>query len=372
MKLPTTIALAMVMSFVSSLNADNEPLPNADTWLSANEPIIRERLNQLRLPLPVSQPNQVMAYIRDYVHIGTQETATMLGRSNFYIPIFEHYLSIYQLPQELKYLPVVESGLKNESLSGAGAKGLWQLMEITARQYQLRIDADYDERLDPYRSTEAAVRILSDLYDQYQDWQLTIAAYNSGVGRVNKAIKAAGCTNYTEVSLHLPRETQRYVPAFIAAAYIHKHYTDHNIVIVPFFKGDVRTFSINQTISLSKVASITGTPLSTIKKLNPAFPTGVVKPVKKSHFLVIPATAAASFRNWLSGQPGYNHSAHVPKGHYHTTYAVAPGDNIEAIARRFQCSTEDLLRWNNLTTREVTARQELNIYISKEFLMRRV
>jgi membrane-bound lytic murein transglycosylase D len=372
MKLPITIAVAMVMLLVVSLQANNLTSPDADPWLSANQSIIKERLKQLRLPLSIQQPDQVIDYIRDYALVGTTETSTMLGRSEFYLPIFEHYLSIYQLPQELKYLPTVESGLKNESHSGAGAKGLWQLMEITARQYQLSISPDYDERLDPYRATEAAVRILSDLFDQYQDWQLTIAAYNSGVGRVNKAIKAAGCTNYAEVSLHLPRETQRYVPAFIAAAYIHKHYSDHHITIVPFINYDVRTFSINQPISLAKVASITGTSLPLIKKLNPAFPTGMINPAKKSHFLVIPASTAAPFRNWLAKQPGYNHSMHAPKGFYHTTYAVAPGDNIEAIAKRFQCSTEDVLQWNNLKTRELANRQELNIYISKEFLMRRV
>ncbi len=373
MKFPWIIVAAM--AFHSVLVYGAAPRKNdADTWTTTTEQAIEKRLEQLRLPFPVQSSNRIIRYIRDYTAVGISETEAMLGRSALFLPIFEHYLSLYQLPQELKYLPTVESGLKTDTQSPAGARGLWQLMEVTARQYKLRVNSTTDERLDPYKSTEAAMRILSDLYDQYQDWTLTIAAYNCGPGRVNKAIRLAGCKDYWEVSRYLPLETQRYVPAFVAAAYIHKHYTDHSLTprsSIAASEG-VRVFRISTTMTFSQVAKACNITIQTIRQLNPAFPGGVIPQSATGYYLTIPATASPVFRQWLSSLPAYDHTVYANREAYHTTYVTAPGDGIDVVARRFQCSVDDIMRWNNLKAREIVVNQELNIYLSKEFLLRKV
>lgn len=346
---------------------------DADTWTSATESAIHQRLEQLRLPFPVKQTQKVMTYIRDYAVVGVNETEAMLGRAALLMPIFEHYLSVYQLPQELKYLPIVESGLKADTRSPAGARGLWQLMEVTARQYKLRVTGGADERLDPYKSTDAAMRILSDLYEQYQDWPLTIAAYNCGPGRVNKAIRLAGKKDYWTVSRYLPAETQRYVPAFVAAAYIYKHHKDHNLTpqLIEAGKDGVRVFRISTAMNFSDIAKASGVSVSVIRQLNPAF-AGAIPASSTGYYLTLPAASSSAFRRWLNQIPAYDHSAFAAKGFYHTTYVVAPGDLIETVARRFQCSVADIMRWNNLKVQEVVVNQELNIYLSKDFLLRKV
>lgn len=363
------------MAFHSVHSHGAPPLDKtAGTWNASTVKEVQQRLEELRLPFPLQSHDRVIRYVRDYAAVGINETEAMLGRSALFIPVFEHFLSAYQLPQELKYLPIVESGLKTDSKSPAGARGLWQLMEVTARQYKLRVNSATDERLDPYRSTEAAMRILSDLYDQYQDWPLTIAAYNCGPGRVNKAIRMAGCKDYAEVSKHLPFETQRYVPAFIAAAYIYKHHEDHGLSarVKDAYAAGVRVFNISSAMTFSQVAKAANTTIQVIRELNPAFPGGVIPQSDKGYYLTIPAPASPVFREWLSRQAGYNHTIYANKEAYHTTYVTAPGDGIDAVARRFQCSVEDIMRWNNLNAREIVVNQELNIYLSKDFLLRRV
>jgi membrane-bound lytic murein transglycosylase D len=370
MKFPWTIAAAMAIHSVVA-NANPSPVaPLAERWTTSVVADVEERLTELRLPFKVKSNAQTIRYIRDYAAVGVSETEAMLSRGTLLTPIFEHYLSIYQLPQELKYLPMVESGLKVGPRSPAGARGLWQLMEVTARQYRLKVNAYTDERLDPYKSTEAAMRILSDLYDQYQDWPLAIAAYNCGPGRVNKAIRLAGCNDYWEVRHHLPKETQRYVPAFIAATYIAKHYADHGLTVE--MPEAVRVYKISTAMTFSQVAAACNSTIRDIRMLNPAFSGGVIPASDNGHYITVPAVSSPVFNKWLSRQAGYNHAAHAPKGSYHTTYVVAPGDRIEAVAQRFQCTVEDILRWNNLKLREIVINQELNIYLSRDFLLSRV
>ncbi len=374
MRFPRLVTIAAPYSTVQSYRTSPPMWSLEDSWTAATEAQIKSRIDQLRLPFTMQTTPRVISYIKDYVLVGAAETEVMLGRSFFFMPVFEHYLGLYQLPQELKYLPTVESGLKTDTRSSAGARGLWQLMEVTARQYKLQVSADADERLDPFKATEAAVQLLSDLYDQYQDWPLTIAAYNCGPGRVNKAIRLAGCKDYQEVSRFLPIETQRYVPAFVAAAYVHKHYADHNLSPKAFepAEGGVRVFRISSMLDLNQVAKVCNTSATVIRQLNPAFPGGIIPASVAGYYLTVPAAASKAFRDWLVKKPGYDHTAFAGTDTYHTTYLTAPGDGIELIARRFQCSVEDIMRWNNLKSREVVVNQELNIYLSKEFLLRRV
>lgn len=374
MRFPSVVTIAVLFLSVQSYGSSPPVFNTEEGWTAATEAQINARIGQLRLPFSPKSTSGVINYVKDYVVVGVTETEVMLGRSFFFMPVFEHYLGLYQLPQELKYLPMVESGLKTDTRSSAGARGLWQLMEVTARQYKLQVSEVADERLDPFKSTEAAMQILSDLYDQYQDWPLTIAAYNCGPGRVNKAIRLAGCKDYDEVSRFLPVETQRYVPAFVAAAYVHKHYGDHNLSPRAFepAEGGVRVFKISSALNLSQVAKACNVSYSVLRQLNPAFPSGVVPASSTGYYLTIPAAASKVFRAWLGNKQGYNHSIYADNEAYHTTYVTASGDGIELVARRFQVSVEDIMRWNNLKVREIVVNQELNIYLSKEFLLRRV
>jgi membrane-bound lytic murein transglycosylase D len=374
MRFPSVVTIAVLLLSVQCYGTSPPSILAEESWSASTEAQIKARIGQLRLPFSPQPSSRVMNYIRDYVVVGSAETEVMLGRSFFFMPVFEHYLGLYQLPKELKYLPMVESGLKTDTRSSAGARGLWQLMEVTARQYKLQVNNLADERLDPFKSTEAAVQMLSDLYDQYQDWPLTIAAYNCGPSRVNKAIRLAGCKDYDEVSRFLPVETQRYVPAFVAAAYVHNHYGDHNLSPKVFepSEGGVRVFRISSELNLIQAAKVCNISYNVLRQLNPAFPGGVIPASATGYYFTIPASASVAFRDWLGKKQGYIHAAHADNDAYHTTYVTASGEGIELVARRFQVTVEDIMRWNNLKVREVVVNQELNIYLSKEFLLRRV
>ncbi len=168
--------------------------------------------------------------IERYVIKYPDQVQGLLARSDYYFPLFEEIFDAYNLPQELKYLAVIESALKPKAMSRAGAGGLWQFMRGTGKLYGLRIDEHIDERSDPVKATEAAARYLSDLYDIYDDWTLALAAYNCGPGNVKKAIrKAGGKKDFWKIYNYLPKETRSYVPIFVAATYAFHYYEAHGI-----------------------------------------------------------------------------------------------------------------------------------------------
>lgn len=181
-----------------------------------SEAVIQQRINSLNSPVEVKIDSVVVAYIKDYVVYGQKATPYLIGRTALYFPIFEHYLKVYRLPEQLKYLAVIESQLQPHAESQVGATGLWQFTEATARQFHLAINEHVDERRDPIRSTEAAVAYLSQLYNKYRDWALVLAAYNCGPARLNQAISAAGERNFWKLRSYLPKETQMYIPRFFS------------------------------------------------------------------------------------------------------------------------------------------------------------
>ena len=172
---------------------------------------------------------QVKKSIARLLNSGRRETEKFLGKGVLYFPVFDQYLERYQLPEELRFLPVVESRLKPNATSAAGASGLWQFMPATARAYELNVNRKVDERLDPHKSTEAAVSLLADLYEEFGDWGLALAAYNCGPSRVKRAIRKTGCNNFWDIRKYLPRQTQQYIPAFLAAVYVCRNFELHNL-----------------------------------------------------------------------------------------------------------------------------------------------
>lgn len=193
---------------------------------------LRERLGNLRGCLTLKANGVVKGYIKTYVQVKAEKTRMMLGRRLTYFPLFEQKLKEAGLPADLKYLAVVESALNAKAVSRVGATGLWQFMPYTGKDYDLQQTGVVDERSDAVKSTEAAVRYLKVLHNQFNDWALALAAYNSGPGRVNAAIKRAHSRDFWAIQRFLPQETRNYVPAFIAATYICNYFPLHNVEVI--------------------------------------------------------------------------------------------------------------------------------------------
>ena len=345
------------------LNARTE----TELRLPANdEGDIKGRLAQLKIPVEPRYNEEVRSLIKEYTTNGFRDTEAMLGRTSLLFPIFEHYLALYGLPQELKYLPIVETSLNSDARSGAGAAGLWQFIPATARQYRLRINEFVDERFDPYRSTEAAVKMLSALYEQYNDWQLVLAAYNCGPARVNSAIRNAGCRNFWELKGYLPLETQNYVPRFIAAAYIATFYSDHGLQ--PSLSGmetGIRAMKVYDSFSFSDIAYASGVSIREIKALNPSYRSALIPKSARGNFLLLPVPAMGKFRNYVNVRRTNQNidPALLYPNFYEVSYVVGPGETIEGLARRFRITTADLMRWNHLSHPEIFVNQELMVFL---------
>ncbi|MEL6355794.1 MAG: transglycosylase SLT domain-containing protein [Bacteroidota bacterium] len=275
--------------FASSAPNTSTPIPTK----SSKRQVYSDRLAGLDLPLTPSVDAQLQRKIYQYVGRGGSGTELMLGRAELYFPIFEMYLQQFELPVSLKYLPVAESLLRSKAVSSARAAGLWQLMPGTARAYGLRVDNVVDERLNPHRSTEAAMRILRDLYIQFEDWSLVLAAYNSGSGRVRKAIRLAGTHEYSQVKRYLPKETQQYVAAYLAAAYAVNFYGDHGLAPRAGKLNDqpLSYLRVYRELSLRKVARAADIDYRYLRRLNPAYGRGYIPKNRVGHRLCVPKQA---------------------------------------------------------------------------------
>ncbi|HMQ49834.1 MAG TPA: lytic transglycosylase domain-containing protein [Saprospiraceae bacterium] len=263
---------------------------------------IHYRILSMEMPFNVEYSSRVKQYINSYVFSGKRETERMLGRSQMFFPMFEHYLKVYGLPDELKYIPLLESRLKPEAESEAGAAGLWQFIPETARQYRLTVNEYLDERKDPYKSTEAAMLMLSALYTEFQDWSLVLAAYNCGPGRVKRAIRLTGCDDsFWDIQHLLPQQTQSYVPAMIATIYVAKDYTWHELKpkAYSFYQKPYRVFKIYRSIDLEAIAHHCGMPSAELNVLNPGYLQSFIPASKKGHYLILPEDALPEFQQYV-------------------------------------------------------------------------
>ena len=219
------------------------------------------------LPNVIEMPyNEVVRkFIDQYSNRWRRSIAVMLGTSNFYFPLFENALESYQIPLELKYLPIIESALNPSATSRVGAAGLWQFMPATGKQYGLEITSLIDERRDPIKGTYAAAHLLKDLYDIFGDWTLAIASYNCGPANVSKAIKrAGGVTDYWKIYPYLPAETRGYVPAFIAANYIMTYYCEHNICPVNTrLPANTDTIMVSRNVRFEQISELCNVSMDT-------------------------------------------------------------------------------------------------------------
>lgn len=256
-----------------------------------------ERLKKLPTIIEMPYNDVVQKFIDRYSGDLRHSVSYMLGASNFYMPIFEQALETYNLPLELKYLPVIESALNPRAVSRVGATGLWQFMINTAKRYGLEVNSLVDERRDPVKSSYAAAHYLSDLYKIFDDWNLVIAAYNCGIDKVNKAIhRTKGSADYWNIYPNLPKETQGYVPAFIAANYIMNYYCDHNICpMLTELPVKTDTVVVNQNIHFKQIAEVLDINIDELHELNPQYRTDMIDGYSEPSSIRLPSSLIGPF-----------------------------------------------------------------------------
>ncbi|RPG81334.1 MAG: LysM peptidoglycan-binding domain-containing protein [Crocinitomicaceae bacterium TMED114] len=292
----------------------------------------------------------------------------MMGRAAHYFPMFEEALDRHGLPPELKYLPVLESGLNPLARSRAGATGLWQFMYNTARRQDLEINSWVDQRRDPQAATDAACRFLKRLNEIYDgDWHLALAAYNAGPGNVNKAIRRARSRDFWTVRRFLPRETAKYVPSIVALAYLFAHPVECGIVpsepLIPRFALD--TVVVHRNIRFDQVARVTGRTVAEIAQLNPQYRKEVVPgEIGGGWPIVLPLSAVGAF---IDGMPEALEwePYRTPEVKFEpevTVYRVRNGDVLGTIARRHGVSVRELRQWNSLRGDMIRVGQKLYIH----------
>ena len=256
-----------------------------------------ERLRRIPSVMELAYNDIVQRFIDRYSGRLRYSVSYMLGAANFYMPIFEEALDTYQLPLELKYLPIIESALNPKAVSRVGATGLWQFMLSTGKQYGLEINSLVDERRDPVKSSYAAARMLRDLYRIFGDWNLVIAAYNCGPENIKKAIhRANGEKDYWKIYPYLPAETRGYVPAFIAANYIMTYYCEHNICpMTTYLPAQSDTVVVNKELHLEQIAGVIGTDIDLLRSLNPEFRRDIVPGNSKPYAIRMPISDTGKF-----------------------------------------------------------------------------
>ena len=255
------------------------------------------RLGRIPAVMEMVYNEVVQKFIDRYTGRLRHSISYMLGASNFYMPIFEEALETYQLPLELKYLPIIESALNPTAVSRVGATGLWQFMIGTGKQYGLKVNSLVDERRDPVKASYAAAHYLSDLYKVFGDWNLVIAAYNCGPENINKAIhRAKGEKDYWQIYPYLPKETRGYVPAFIAANYVMTYYSLHNICpMTTRLPAKTDTVMVNKNLHMEQVAEVIGINIDLLRSLNPMYRRNVTPGATEPMPLRLPQTEVGKF-----------------------------------------------------------------------------
>lgn len=366
---------------------DSTEINFAETFpVNLPDSVYIQRLKDTEQVIDLSYNEVVKNFIKMYTERKRNLVEIMLGLSNYYFPVFEETLDKYDLPLELKYLPIIESALNPKALSRVGANGLWQFMYGTGKNMKLEINSFVDERRDPLKSTDAAARYLKQLYDTYGDWHLAIAAYNCGPGNVNRAIKRSGDkTNYWEIYNRLPRETRGYVPAYIAATYVMTYYMEHNLIPrVPDMSLFADTLIIDQYLHFDQVAATLGMDKEELRAMNPMYRRDIIPAKKdKPYPIILPQNKIMEFISKDSLVFAWERDKYFPDntlvtpaentGNYFTPgdikgkakifYTVKSGDNPGYIASWYKVRTSDLNYWNNINRNMIRVGQKLVVYV---------
>jgi len=341
---------------------------------------LKKRLKELnaKTPFNIEYNSSLESVIKRYLKDRKRHIEKLIALSAYYFPMFERELDNYDIPLEVKYLAIVESALKPKAKSRVGATGLWQFMFTTGKMYDLNVSSYVDERSDPIKSTEAACKYLASLYKIFGDWDLALAAYNSGPGNVSKAIRrSGGYQNYWNIRPNLPRETAGYLPAFLATMYIFEYAKEHgfNFKTPDFTYIETDTIRVKDMIALDQVSELLEIPIEELQFLNPSYKLDIIPFVKEEHYtLRLPREKVGLFvsnedsiykfvRNEFSKR-----EKPLPQFFDNDTklrYRVRSGDYLGKIARRYGVRVSQIKSWNGLRNNNLRIGQRLTIYPRK-------
>jgi membrane-bound lytic murein transglycosylase D len=361
-------------NYVSNLETDSLKQLTIDT------DVLKERLELLnqKTPFNIAYNPSLERVIQSFLLRRHEFMERMITASQFYFPMFEQELDNYNIPLEIKYLAIVESALNPRAKSRVGATGLWQFMYSTGKMYGLDVSSYVDERSDPIKSTAAACKYLSKLYETFGDWDLALAAYNSGPGNVNKAIRrSGGYTNYWNIRRNLPRETAGYVPAFLATMYLFEYANEHGIKLNkaerPYFETD--TVHVKNLITFDQISKLVGVSNEELKVLNPSYKLDIIPRIKgKEYFLRLPKDAIGKFVAneaaiyAFAEKENKSKESALPKlvtAEDRIRYRVRSGDYLGRIAERYGVGVSQIKRWNGLRSNNLRVGQRLTIYPRK-------
>ena len=347
---------------------------------NVSDAVMKERLENMNSFITLPYNDKVRNFMVLYSEKMPSKMSNILGLCQYYMPIFEETFSRYNLPDELKYVAIIESALNPTAVSRAGAKGMWQFMTKTAKSYGLEINSFVDERLDPFKSSDAAARYLEDSYSIFGDWNLAISSYNCGPGNVNKAIRRSGRRDLWSVYEYLPRETRGYVPAFVGAMYAIKYSKEYgltpNSVQMPV---QVDTFMIRKNLHFQQISDLVGISMEEIRDLNPQYIKDIIPGNTKPYVLRLPYTFSSAFianedsiytykaaellnpQTLVSTKPT---SSEGSSAGTRISYKVRSGDSLGKIASRHHVTVAQLKSWNHLRSNTIRVGQRLYIYRS--------
>jgi len=354
---------------------DKDILANTTTVLTTE--LLKKRLHDLNVKTPfhLEYNPALEKVINSYLKHRKKYYPALMARAKYYFPMFERYLDQYDIPLEMKYLAIVESALRPDARSWVGATGLWQFMYGTGIQFDLKVNSYVDERQDPVKSTIAACQYLSQLYKIFGDWDLALAAYNSGPGNVSKAIKrSGGYKNYWNIRPFLPTETAGYVPAFYATMYIFEYADKHHIYpeSPKIYHFETDTIRVKRTISFDQISEKTGINSDLLSFLNPSYKIDIIPYVKEKNYAVrLPRRDMIEFLEKeeeiyaLANEDDAKREKPLPKYFEmdkRIRYKVRSGDYLGKIANKFGVRVSDIKRWNGLRTHHLKIGQRLSIY----------
>ena len=376
MKVGSTVFLSMF--YVISVFAEHDSIHQTYDYIpDANYAEIADRIECINTEIPLTFNKTVKSFI-DYFSVRNRDyTRGVLEKKDYYFSIIEPYLKEYGLPDELKYLAIVESGLVPRAQSRASAVGLWQFMPSTGRSYGLSNSWYIDERMDPNQATDAACRYLKSLYNTFGRWDLAIAAYNCGPGNVRKAIRRSGYKkDFWQIYLYLPRETRSYIPQFIAINYVLNYAEEHNLF--PNQKLSLAlsdTIVVNQYLHLATFAHFAGIALEELLDLNPSIKRGVIPEGARGFSLNVPAdrkfyiNTRRAFLYDTANKVGKEELEYLARrmagstyGRIKNSYRVKSGDNLGSISRRYAVRVSDIQKWNQLNSTLIRTGQNLAIW----------
>ncbi len=359
-----------------------------DTSPVVSEEVYRQRLK--RIPAIIEMPYN--AVVRDYIDLYANRlrnrVAFMLTAKNLYMPMIEEALELYNLPNELKYLPIIESAMNPTAVSRQGAVGLWQFMLRTGQAYGLQNNSLMDERRDPLKSSRAAARYLKDLYDIYNDWHLALAAYNCGPGTVNRAIKrAGGKTDFWEIYNLLPRETRGYVPGFIAANYIMTYYCEHNIspMDMTMYPEGTDTIHVNKNLHFRQIADVCDNiDIDLLRALNPELKRDIIPGDTETYALRLPKSLINHYMDKLAVIENSDSNAYIgrreeveiedstptvvtkatkkkSKSSKSVSHKVKSGENLGSIARKYGTTVAKIRKLNGIKGNNIQAGKRIRV-----------